>query len=277
MANLLLDPLNWFDGDEVSPPSSWNGSSYAVSTGPETLGFLGLGYNGGPPASGDVIAGTVTQVNDGDGIDPAGPIFLVLVNTAGDVVLDSVEVPLATPIEFSFDATAPGMSALRASASAESTGPAGWYGLELTLTPADSPPPVDNACEEYGRVTRAYVSGYQRDRVHRSRLVRGEKRCLFANFNGAIPASRVIVSATWRCDQNQAVFMANARITDAGRCAAVDITAQIGAGGRVKCQVTLDNGEVYNQLFYVRVFTSPWFFGESYSFAQGPTELTATA
>jgi hypothetical protein len=148
------------------------------------------------------------------------------------------------------------------------------YSLLIEVWQADPPP--EEACEEHGRVTRAYVSGYQRDRIHRSRLVRGEKRCLVANFNGAIPASRAIVSATWRCDQNQAVFMANARITDAGRCAAVDITAQIGAGGRVKCQVTLDNGEVYNQLFYVRVFTSPWFMGEVSSFAQGPTELTAT-
>lgn len=139
------------------------------------------------------------------------------------------------------------------------------------------PPPEPGDCEEHGRATRAYVSGYQRDRVHRSRLVRGERRCLVANFNGAIPPSRTIATATWRCDQNQAIRMDNARITDAGRVATVDITAQIGAGSRVKCEVTLDNGEIYNQLFVVRVISSPWFVGEQTHYSPGPTVLTATA
>lgn len=139
------------------------------------------------------------------------------------------------------------------------------------------PPPEPEPCEEHGRVTRAYVSGYQRDRIHRSRLVRGERRCLVANFNGAIPPARTIATATWRCDQNQAIYMDNARITDDGRVAAVDITAQIGAGARVKCEVSLDNGEVYTQLFVIRVVSPPYFMGEPTWYAQGPTELVATA
>lgn len=127
-----------------------------------------------------------------------------------------------------------------------------------------------------GRTTIAYVSGYQRDRIHRSRLVRGEDRPLVANFNGAIGPDRTIVSAIWRCDQPYAVAMADARIVDDGRSTAVDITAQYGSLARIKCQVTLDNGEVYNQLFVVRVQNAPWFRGETAP-ASGPYDLTVTA
>lgn len=139
------------------------------------------------------------------------------------------------------------------------------------------PPPEPELCEEHGRVTRAYVSGYQRDRIHRSRLVRGERRCLVANFNGAIPPARTIARVIWRCDQNQAVYMENARIVRDGREVAVDITAQIGWGARVKCEAVLDNGEVYTQLFVIRVVSPPYFMGEPTWHAQGPTELVATA
>lgn len=143
--------------------------------------------------------------------------------------------------------------------------------LTITVT-APEPPSV--SCEEHGRVTRAYVSGYQRARVHRAQLVRGERRCLVANFNGAIPPARSIVSATWRTNHPYGVSMSDARID--GRETTVNITAQVGLGAEIKCQVTLDNGEVYNQLFVIRVFTGPWFRDETQPPA-GPYELTATA
>ena len=138
------------------------------------------------------------------------------------------------------------------------------------------PEPVA-ACEELGRVSRAYVSGYQRARTHRSRLVRGERRCLTADFNGAIPKSRTITSVTWRCDIPQCVYMRDAAIVSGGREVRVDITAQLGAEARVKCEVTLDNGEVYNQVFVIYVRNAPWFMGESAPQATGPYVLTVTA
>lgn len=153
--------------------------------------------------------------------------------------------------------------------------PRGFFEWQVWVD--DPPPPEPESCEEHGRVTRAYVSGYQRDRIHRSRLVRGERRCLVANFNGAIPRCRTIARVIWRCDQNQAVYMENARIVREGREVAVDITAQIGWGARVKCEAVLDNGEVYTQLFVIRVVSPPYFMGEPTWYAQGPTELVATA
>lgn len=138
------------------------------------------------------------------------------------------------------------------------------------------PDPVER-CEELGRVTRAYVSGYQRARTHRSWMVRGERRCLTADFNGAIPKSRTIASVTWRCNIPQCVFMRDAAIVDGGREVRVDVTAQLGAECWIKCEATLDNGEVYNQVFVLYVRNSPWFMGEVAPQSTGPYELTVTA
>lgn len=138
-----------------------------------------------------------------------------------------------------------------------------------------APPDPGADCEELGRTTRAYVSGYQRARMHRSRLVRGEKRCLVANFNGAIPPARTIQSVTWRTNQPQAAYMADAGIVTGGREVRVDVTAGAGCA-LVKCEVTLDNGEVYNQLFDISVQSGPWFEGET-QLPTGPRTLTAVA
>lgn len=130
---------------------------------------------------------------------------------------------------------------------------------------------------DLGRATTAYVSGYQLDRVHQARLVRGSTRQLVANFNGAIPPGSLIVSAIWRCLVPQSIAMSNAGISEDQRSTSVQIVAQIGCGTTVKCQVTLDTGEVYNQVFGLRVWQSLWFMGEGSPPATGPYELTVTA
>jgi hypothetical protein len=127
-------------------------------------------------------------------------------------------------------------------------------------------------CTELGRVTRCYVSGYQRTRIHESRLVRGEKRCLVANFNGAFDTSRTITSVTWRCEQPYAAVMSNARVF--AREVAVDITAQLPGCSLIKCEATLDNGEVYTQLFRVLVMDAAWFDIDPGATA-GPTSITS--
>lgn len=152
-------------------------------------------------------------------------------------------------------------------------------GLVLTFTPQYSvptPPPPPPQCEEIGNVTRAKVSAYQRARVHHSRLVRGEVRCLIADFNGAIPAGRTIASVTWRCEQPYYVGMANANLQPNLRATGVTITAQLQGWAWLKCEATLDNGELYTQVFTVLVMATPYFYGEAIP-TLGPYTLTATA
>lgn len=127
---------------------------------------------------------------------------------------------------------------------------------------------------DLGRTTTAYVSGYDLTRVHETNLVRGAQRRLVANFNGAIPAGSTIESATWRTNQNWAAILSNGAVD--GRTTTVDLKAGWGGFSWVKVDVTLDTGEVYNQVFRIRVQTPPWFLGESYP-ASGPTEIVVTA
>lgn len=249
--NPISDPSlwGWYPGhgspELPPPPPQWNGSAYEFLADADNTQLRYLG----PPTTepfdfiatrngGDDVSIRVTA----DDADASYPLALGVPMT--------ITVPAGSNISIWLD-------------DQRSSNP---YALDVTI----APPVV--ACAELGRVTRAYVSGYQRDRVHASRLVRGEKRCLVANFNGAIPAARSIASVTWRCEQTYTVVMANARIS--GREAEVDITAQLQGCAWVKCVATLDNGEVYTQLFRVQVQDATWFDGEP-AVAAGPTSITA--
>lgn len=136
----------------------------------------------------------------------------------------------------------------------------------------DASPPAET-CQELGRVTRAYVSAYDRARIHQFRLYPSEKRCLVANFNGAIPAGRTITHAEWRMDIISAVAMSAPAI--AGREARVMVYATYWGDVAIRCTVTLDNGEIYSQLFAGRVLNGPYFGTEAT--AAGPAVLVVDA
>lgn len=128
-----------------------------------------------------------------------------------------------------------------------------------------------STCSELGRSTRCYVSGYQ-PRVHHSDLRQGERRCLVADFNGALPKGRTIASVIWKCPLGFPISMSNASIS--GRETKVEIHAQACGCSSLKCEATMDNGEVYAQLFSIEVRNRwRWFWFEDEVFAPGPTEL----
>lgn len=135
-------------------------------------------------------------------------------------------------------------------------------------------PPAQTGCEELGRVTRAYVSGYDRARVHTATVRRQERRCVVANFNGAIPPGRSIVSVVWRCTSPWVTYMRDPSIIE--RDAQVVVDFQNPGWGALKATVTLDNGEIYNQTFEYTVRDAPWFM-ENYAPVAGPYTVTATA
>lgn len=137
--------------------------------------------------------------------------------------------------------------------------------VTATVTPA--------ACDEIGRTTRAVASAYYRTRVHDTRLMMGEKRCLVADFSGVISKARTIVSVTWRCDFGYIAQMSRARIQPGGRSAAVDVVANWIGDSIIRCEATLDNGEVYVQPFRVSVTGDPIFMPAVSG--NGPTVLTA--
>jgi hypothetical protein len=125
------------------------------------------------------------------------------------------------------------------------------------------------------RNLRAYVSAYQPDRVHVTRLGRGDVVRLSADFNGAVAAGLTIESVIWRCLNPWAAKMAEVEIDD--RSTSVGLTAQWGCGAALKCEATFDDGSKATQLFRVYVRTAPWFYQEPTTWAQGPYDLAATA
>lgn len=141
------------------------------------------------------------------------------------------------------------------------------------LIEVELPEPEPYSCEEYGRATRAYVSGYNRSKVHVARIRRQERRCVVADFNGAIPPSRSIVLVTWRCVQPWVTKMVSAAID--GREATVLVDFQNPGFGAIKATVQLDNGEIYNQIFEFSVLDAPYFLEGTP--VQGPYILTASA
>lgn len=140
--------------------------------------------------------------------------------------------------------------------------------------PPPPPPPVLPDCDEIGRVSKAYASAHYRTRIHAVRLMSGESRCLVAEFSGAISASRSIASVVWRCDMPSVARMANARIQSNGTSSAVDLTAGYPGTAIIRCEATLDNGEVYVQPFHVAAMSDPLFISTA---AAGPLTLTAVA
>lgn len=126
---------------------------------------------------------------------------------------------------------------------------------------------------EIGRASTAMVSAHNRTRVSAVRLFPREKRQCLANFNGTFDKARTISAATWMLDVAVSVAMSDAAIT--GRSSSVMIEACYPGTVGLRCQVTLDNGEVYNQQFVVQVLWGPNYGDQT--MPAGPTSLSVEA
>lgn len=123
------------------------------------------------------------------------------------------------------------------------------------------------------RVTTAYVSDFQRDRVHRSDFYRGESRRYRAEFRGVLPDGVYVQSSKWQCLNPSVTIMSD--IT--GDYTGTEITLTLGyAGiGAMTCTVVLTNGAVVNQQFVVGCNPSPWYTGDVVP-PQGSYQITTT-
>lgn len=139
------------------------------------------------------------------------------------------------------------------------------------------PPPLASPCAELGRTTRNYVSGYSLSRQNVTRVRRMAKRCVVANFNGALPKERTIASVRWETTSPWSLYMSNARIATGARESMVDVTFNFAGWGGLLCTATLDNGEIYNAEFSFTVIDSPLYPSATYDTNNGPYRLDATA
>lgn len=106
---------------------------------------------------------------------------------------------------------------------------------------------------EMGRSTTAYVSGYNRARVHQCTLMGGEVRLLGANFNGCMPVGETIASVTWDTWNTATTVLGTGAIGADGRTVSVDMKAQCTGRGTVRCTVTTTGGGKYVQYYSICV------------------------
>jgi hypothetical protein len=132
---------------------------------------------------------------------------------------------------------------------------------------------MTNPCTELGRVTRAYVSAFTRTRVHRVSVMAQEKRCLVANFNGALESGRWIATAVWSVNIPTFVNLLNCDVTTDGRETACLMSAQWRGRALVRCTVTLDNGDAQTQYFDAIIDGS--YFHNDVIPAAGPYQISA--
>lgn len=129
------------------------------------------------------------------------------------------------------------------------------------------------ACDDLGRVTRSFVSGYTASRAETHRVRRFSRRTVTANFNGALAKGRTITHVRWDCTSPWSIFMENARIIAGQRQVAVDVSYNFAGWGGLLATVTLDNGELFNQEFFYTVIDRPLYPGAVYNSANGPYVL----
>lgn len=269
MSNLLLDADNWQElqySSGTEPPPEWNGTAY------EFLGNVGLGrfffgaqltYQLSADA-GDFIAFTALNISaDATLVEVfvnGGSVFSQTVNTG--VTLTYVGDALT-------DGDVPSIHI--------GTGQ-NLYSQDLLVTPQGEPtPPVVETCKELGRTTRTYVSGYTLSRQAVTRVRRSSKRCVIANFNGALCKGATIASVRWETTSPWSIQMSNARIATGGRETMVDVFFNFAGWGGLLATVTLDNGEIYNAEFSFTVLDAPLYPTATYPLGNGPYRMDATA
>lgn len=125
------------------------------------------------------------------------------------------------------------------------------------------------------RVSNVTPSAYDRGKVSSTRLFPREVRRLNVDFNGLLAKGELIQSASFEMEVACSVAMADPQIADSQRSASVQITAAYRGSVLIRCQVTTNSGNTYNQLSMIQVLSGPWFSDEA--MAAGPAKLTVTA
>lgn len=123
-----------------------------------------------------------------------------------------------------------------------------------------------------GRATRAYVSAYDRARVHKAILYRFEKRRLVANFRSLLQG-RQIRCTTWHIDAPEIGVISDPQIDEDRYESSVMFRAQLGGWATLRCDIMLDTGEEYNQVFRVNVREASW-FKDDLALTSGPYSVS---
>jgi hypothetical protein len=128
---------------------------------------------------------------------------------------------------------------------------------------------------EMGRTTTAYMSGYNRSRIHQACLYAGEVRSLGLQANGAMPVGETVASVVWDTWNTDVAVLGAGAIEASQRAVNVDMKAQCCGRASVRCIVTTSGGGRYVQWYSIRVLEAPVMQGDTW--VQGSSHVVVTA
>ena len=128
---------------------------------------------------------------------------------------------------------------------------------------------------ELGRTTTAYMSGYNRSRIHQAALYAGEVRLLGLNANGAMPVGETVASVVWDTWNTDVCVLGAGAIEADGRSVTIDMKAQCSGRASVRCIVTTSGGGKYTQWYSIRVLEAPVMQGDTW--VNGASHVVVTA
>lgn len=128
---------------------------------------------------------------------------------------------------------------------------------------------------ELGRTTTAYMSGYNRSRIHQAALYAGEVRLLGLQANGAMPVGESIVRVDWDTWNTDVCVLGAGAIGDDERSVSIDMQAQCAGRASVRCIIRTSGGGRYTQWYSIRVLEAPVMQGDTW--VQGASHVTVVA
>lgn len=128
---------------------------------------------------------------------------------------------------------------------------------------------------EMGRTTTAYMSGYNRSRIHQCALYAGEVRQLGLQANGCIPVGETVASVVWDTWNTDVAVLGAGAIEDSERAVNIDLKAQCCGRASVRCILTTSGGGKYVQWYSIRVLEAPVMTGDTWVNGQSHVVVTA--
>jgi hypothetical protein len=127
------------------------------------------------------------------------------------------------------------------------------------------------------RTFKGYASRYAANQTQALRVRRSQVRTVTVDFRGALDAGQLIASVTWEATSPWITYIADAAVSADQKSVTVKTTFNYSGFGFLKATATLADGSVLNYEFSFDVMDCPMYPSATYSSANGPYSLTASA
>lgn len=125
------------------------------------------------------------------------------------------------------------------------------------------------------RLFKGIASAYGAHQTQPRRVRRYQERTVSVDFKGALAADENILSVTWECTSPWITYLSDADATQSS--VSVKVRFNYSGIGDLKATVETDAGNHMNYEFCFTVTDAPLYPSATYSTANGPYSVSATA